>query len=80
MEPKVAFTTAPTAKLLCAEMLRRQKPLLPTAVTSFVSFHIWSPIGGGGKAKYYLAMPIPIKYERGIMEVMAVVNLVIEVK
>lgn len=32
------------------------------------------------KGKYYLAMPIPIKYDRGMMEVMAVVNLVTDVK
>lgn len=32
------------------------------------------------KGRYYLAMPIPIKYDRGMMEVMAVVNLVTEVK
>lgn len=32
------------------------------------------------KGRYYLAMPIPMKYDRGIMEMMAVVNLVTEVK
>lgn len=32
------------------------------------------------KGKYYLAMPIPIKYDRGMMEIMAVVNLVTDVK
>lgn len=33
-----------------------------------------------GIRKYYLAMPIPIKYDRGMMDVMAMVNLVTEVK
>lgn len=47
--------------------------------------YIWLPIMDKNekkrcKGKYYLAMPIPIKYDRGIMEVMAMVNLVTEVK